>query len=374
MAVKSNERFVKWHYERWCFSLRVQRMTALERGVYHSALMIQVQYGTVPSDPEIAAQIMHLKEADVKKAWPVVLQHFEAFLNPQGETVLINRVMAKAFDFARDYAVDDLCALDAQMTNAQCAKSAQGSDAQCANSPSRTRAGALVLSDSSSDSNLVLDDDCAPDAQIELQPEAGSPAAPPVDKRKQAQLAKAQAASRFQEFWQTYPVKKDKQRAMEVWMRIGPDEQLMRTIMNSLAQQMRTEQWRRGVIPHASTWLRNSRWEDETDAQNRNAHAQTEEHATEAGAQNAESLPTFDPIDPSLWSEAMYHFQLADPDAAEVWLKPLQVLGRAGDEIWIGAMSDINRNWVASNYREQLAEQLKSPVRIITIRNPEAMP
>lgn len=67
----------------------------------------------------------------------------------------------------------------------------------------------------------------------------------------------------FEEFWKAYPRHTARQKALEVWQRLAPDEALRQLIHAAIRRQQGTEQWRRGVYPHAATWLRGRRWEDE---------------------------------------------------------------------------------------------------------------
>lgn len=67
----------------------------------------------------------------------------------------------------------------------------------------------------------------------------------------------------FDAFWGAYPRKEGKQAARKVWNRLRPSADLLASLLHGLARWVASEQWRRGVIPHASTWLNNWRWEDE---------------------------------------------------------------------------------------------------------------
>lgn len=68
----------------------------------------------------------------------------------------------------------------------------------------------------------------------------------------------------FEAFWTEYRKYKDanKKRARTAWMRIKPDEALVRRIMAALREQGQSEQWKRGYAPHAATWLNGEQWND----------------------------------------------------------------------------------------------------------------
>jgi len=70
----------------------------------------------------------------------------------------------------------------------------------------------------------------------------------------------------FEQFWAAYPhpKPKDKRFAWAEWLKLSPDESLFAQIMNAVEKQRRSEQWRRGVIPNAETWLKGHRWLDGT--------------------------------------------------------------------------------------------------------------
>ena len=66
----------------------------------------------------------------------------------------------------------------------------------------------------------------------------------------------------FKIFWDKYPRPEGRKKAEEKWKRLNPDPALFAKIMAGLERSIRSEQWRRGIIPHATTWLNGERWED----------------------------------------------------------------------------------------------------------------
>ncbi len=69
---------------------------------------------------------------------------------------------------------------------------------------------------------------------------------------------------RFNIFWEKYPKKRDKERALCAFLRIKPSEELFEQIMNALEIQKRCAQWQDNqYIPYPATWLNGKRWEDE---------------------------------------------------------------------------------------------------------------
>lgn len=74
---------------------------------------------------------------------------------------------------------------------------------------------------------------------------------------------------RFEAFWEAYPKKVGKGDARKKFHKIAPNEVLFNQMMDSLNKAKKCEQWVRDrgqYIPHPSTWLNQSRWEDEYDA------------------------------------------------------------------------------------------------------------
>lgn len=73
-------------------------------------------------------------------------------------------------------------------------------------------------------------------------------------------MTKILAQSPFDRFWSAYPRKTAKIKAEAAFKRVDVD---VDTLIAAVEQQKLSEQWRRGVIPHAATWLNQQRWQDE---------------------------------------------------------------------------------------------------------------
>lgn len=65
----------------------------------------------------------------------------------------------------------------------------------------------------------------------------------------------------FQTFWESWPLKQAKSDARRAWGKIPLAE--YPAISAGLAHWKTSEQWKRGIIPHAATWLNGKRWTDE---------------------------------------------------------------------------------------------------------------
>src|SRR3990167_1656660 len=96
----------------------------------------------------------------------------------------------------------------------------------------------------------------------------------------------------FQIFWDAYPRRHAKKDALKAWRQLRPSTETVQLILEALTWQTQTDQWKRGIIPLAGTYLRGERLEDErpitaipkaiTDEQRVHAHrihAQQRAHA-----------------------------------------------------------------------------------------------
>ena len=73
---------------------------------------------------------------------------------------------------------------------------------------------------------------------------------------------RSQTSATFVEFWQIYPNRRAKKDALKAWQQVNPKD--IATIMQAVENHKTSDQWQRGFIPYAATWIRGKRWEDET--------------------------------------------------------------------------------------------------------------
>jgi len=67
----------------------------------------------------------------------------------------------------------------------------------------------------------------------------------------------------FDKFWEAYPNKKDKQKAIKAWVKYQPD---IVDVLKAIVIQKNSEQWQKDngrYIPLPTTWLNGARWEDD---------------------------------------------------------------------------------------------------------------
>jgi len=72
-----------------------------------------------------------------------------------------------------------------------------------------------------------------------------------------------QTAVRFPEFWAAYPVKKGRADAMKKWKAKGCDAIADDIIAHVRRMEAEDDQWKRGFIPHGSTYVNGELWNDE---------------------------------------------------------------------------------------------------------------
>ncbi len=74
----------------------------------------------------------------------------------------------------------------------------------------------------------------------------------------------------FEQFWTAYPRRTGKGKAIEMWLRIKPQtEEMLKHIIESVERHKACDQWQKDggqFIPHPSTWLHQTRYEDEPEA------------------------------------------------------------------------------------------------------------
>ena len=70
----------------------------------------------------------------------------------------------------------------------------------------------------------------------------------------------------FGMFWEAYPVKAKKPKAMARFQKLKPDRSLVDRMLEAICRQKRSRAWRKDggqYIPHPATWLADRQWEDD---------------------------------------------------------------------------------------------------------------
>lgn len=77
-------------------------------------------------------------------------------------------------------------------------------------------------------------------------------------------------AQGFARFWEAYPRKRDKPRALKTWQKIKPDAELTESMLTAIDSWKLTADWQRDggqYIPYPASWLKGRCWEDELQAE-----------------------------------------------------------------------------------------------------------
>lgn len=68
----------------------------------------------------------------------------------------------------------------------------------------------------------------------------------------------------FVRFWDKYPIKVNKKRAKDEFVKLKPSESTFRKIIEDIEERSKTSQWsNKAYIPHPSTYLKERRWNDD---------------------------------------------------------------------------------------------------------------
>lgn len=100
-----------------------------------------------------------------------------------------------------------------------------------------------------------------------INPELMPPPPPPkvtmkVTTKAKEQLVLSEMPSRFDEFWAVYPLKENKKKAREIWIRKKLDRKADILIADVIKRKACHKKWLEGFIPLPTTYLNGERWED----------------------------------------------------------------------------------------------------------------
>lgn len=105
-------------------------------------------------------------------------------------------------------------------------------------------------------------------AEAEAEAEADAVNTPPTPPRGERARKKITYPQDFLDFWMSYPRsgQRAKPKALVYWSRLSSEDR--DAIRKDLAagRESRDDQWRRGFVPHATTYLNGRRWEDTWEA------------------------------------------------------------------------------------------------------------
>ena len=100
--------------------------------------------------------------------------------------------------------------------------------------------------------------------------QGGTAATPPVSDdapvRPVARFATKKHEQSFAAFWQAWPKKEARPKALAAWCKIGPDPDTVQSILDAIPRHLAIKDWPREgwrYCPQPATWLNERRWEDE---------------------------------------------------------------------------------------------------------------
>ena len=126
----------------------------------------------------------------------------------------------------------------------------------------------------SKDSEKPDTDICSKDSDLKNKDESNHTDASDSNKI-QKQETKPNIQTQFEEFWKSYPKKKNQRQARKEYERLNPSMEKHREIMDSLEKQKKSNEWKienGRYIPFPARWLSDRRWEDIIEPPNSNIY------------------------------------------------------------------------------------------------------
>jgi uncharacterized protein YdaU (DUF1376 family) len=222
---------------------KTAHLSLIEHGAYNVLLdHVYSNESPLPKDPDACYRIARAFTKDERAAVDSILKQY-FILNDNGYT---NNRVQKELDRATEQA-------DKNKANGK----RGGRPKQTETKPKDNPSGLLEQTQVDSQNKAI------PDYQTTRLPDATDPDTQKPDNQTPTGKALVPQATRFDEFWQLYPVRKDKKKSLEIWKRRKLD-QYAEAILFDLGQRPTMDrQWIDGYIPLPTTYLNRDRWEDE---------------------------------------------------------------------------------------------------------------
>jgi hypothetical protein len=202
-------------------------MTFEERGIYIDLLAYCWREGSIPTDPEGLSRLLNTAIETVHRTWPAIAPCFD--------------------DHGRNWRLD-------KERRAMDKRRKAMSDAGILGNERRWGGDRLAIAKDRSASaegggaGSDLRDELFLNSHTGQSPNGARP---------------ARAMGEFEEFWTVWPWKTNKPAAWKAFVQLGPDRPLLEAMKLGVARYQECDRVKRGVILHASTWIRNRRWEDQ---------------------------------------------------------------------------------------------------------------
>lgn len=215
----------------------VAMMSLTERGAYITLLSFNWREGSLPATEQDLARLLRCSVMVLRQLWKRVGVKFKPHPDLPGR--LVNpRAERDRCAYAEWVQKKHQAGVQGGRKSAELRRQRQATVQQPSTSSSASASASAkeVVVPPSTRETSRKGTHCAPD---------GAPLAP------------------FEDFWACYPNKRDKKRAMKAWLRLHPTIDQLETMLSAIKTQKQSDQWRRGIIPHAATWINGDRWADE---------------------------------------------------------------------------------------------------------------
>lgn len=249
--------YFKFFHNDWQNSLAVRSMTASERGVYLSALVVQATFGFVPSDISRMARLMDLDQKEVRKAWPVVAKQFTN-IESDGNGGYINERLSQIIGAIENE------------SNGKSA-GAQKANAKRWNSDSDRVSDTDSVSDSDSDSLSDTISDQNPTHSLTLRAYDSDSVSSSGDKfvlPKPANDHLGEGCPTFCDFYALWPRRVGRKEAYKAYHRHVPSSLKHNTLMRGSAKALSAGGILHGrpldKMPYPATWINGSDWYDQS--------------------------------------------------------------------------------------------------------------
>lgn len=218
---------------------------AEEVGAYLLLLLYQWEDGSIPSDWKKCATIARVSPKALKRP----LSKFVPMSSDK--TRLVNVKLQGVFD-------DTAISSRSKKRKATRAANVRWGNAQDASSIAPSNAPSNASSIAPSNASFIASDT----SELQRTTKAHDAHAPsPQDSGNGAEKS---PPKEFMRWYEVYPLKKDRKRAIKVWEKLGSSRPSTDELIAAVERQKLSDQWARDkIIPMASTWLNNARWEDE---------------------------------------------------------------------------------------------------------------
>ncbi len=288
------------------FIVYIEEMDALkelndkEFGVFLRAIISFVKTGKVPPLPQKLLFAFRLITAHIErdqKKYMDVCEKRRISGKKGGEATRKKRKSKDASQVPEDFSTPDKYSKDSQKPDTDIyskdsekpdtdiySKDSQKPDTDiCSINSEKPDTDICSINSEKTDANNESDTETGSKARLSVLPEGGTETSlfplsenkdenetykkqnDSVSNETQKRGIKSNAKTQFEEFWESYPNKKNRRSARREYIGLNPSIEKHKEIMESLERQKKTAQWKAEngrYVPYPSKWLSDRRWED----------------------------------------------------------------------------------------------------------------